>query len=711
MRKQFNFQSGINRFSNADAEINFQTTPFDQSYNYKLTNKGNPFSDRGAWFGYYFSSDNKFSITGPMVISQEVPINIAKTLSNIKLQINGKIYENFSDITYSENNGILLIKTILKDKSFKIVLLKRMIFVDSENALFELTIDVDSKNDLEINIINEIDVYKKVKYASTNNENNEKDWIKYVENINFLDNKIHFQNIPVFDKKEKEIFEIVHDGKIHLLAEFAEENKNIYQYVFKTIKLKKNAKKLFKINWLNSFYFNKRKSSVVNFFKSKAAVEKHFVRIENEWRQYFKHFYHLNEKEKYVVYKAIYTLIGNWLAPNGKIKSDTVIPSITYADFIGAYAWDVFKISYGVASFFPFLAKQAINSMFDHQIKRNDKLRPWDVGMIPDCIFYNYSKDRGGVGCNWNERNTKPPLASWSVLEVYKKDNDIEWLKKIYPKLVHFQKWWLNNRRSQSEEFFLSYGATLDYRNDFNNKKSIIEAISWESGMDNAPRFDWDRMEIFPNYKNQKAVSYVCDQNSICLNVFYYIELKSLLKIEKILGIKKDNKKHQLMDEIKNNINNFMFSDVDGFYHDIKFNKKIPLIEYGLSIEQFLPLYAKIAHKNQANKLIKNLNEKNFLTPFPFPTVALDNERFNPTDYWRGPVWVSFMYFAIVGINNYDFKKGKKIKNDVVNILASKLHYLEPLRENYHPLEKVGLSTTNFSWTSSLLISLVKEVK
>jgi putative isomerase len=38
-----------------------------------------------------------------------------------------------------------------------------------------------------------------------------------------------------------------------------------------------------------------------------------------------------------------------------------------------------------------------------------------EKGMVVDAIFYNQDIARGGDGGNWNERNTKPPLASWAV--------------------------------------------------------------------------------------------------------------------------------------------------------------------------------------------------------------------------------------------------------------------------------------------------------
>ncbi|WPL37148.1 MGH1-like glycoside hydrolase domain-containing protein [Malacoplasma iowae] len=706
MQDKFYFESNINRFSTADSEINYQQVPFDIEYNYKLTNKSNPFSDCGAWFGYYTSNKRNLSFTGPMVISQEIPINIAHSLSNIYFVINNKVIKTFTDYRVEEKNGYLQIYASIKNKKYKIDITKKIYFINHEDALIELDLKSNSKEKLEIKVCNKIELYKKVKYKSSNGLNDENDWVSYYDSYKIENKKLVIKFDPLINKQEKETFEINHSNKIILLNESEKDNIKTIDYSFEQLNLEHKTNT--KINWFHSFYFNRKKFKI-NFDDNE--ITSNFLLLNKRWQDYKKPFKNLDEKSKLIAYKSIYTLIGNWLAPNGKFKHDTVVPSITYTDFIGAYAWDVFKISYGLSYFNTELAKACINSMFDYQIKKNDLLRPWDYGMIPDCIFYNYSSDRGGCGFNWNERNTKPPLASWSVLKVFEKDKDIEWLKKIYPKLIDFQQWWMHNRKSQSQPFFLSYGATLDKRNSVNDKKTIIEAISWESGMDNAPRFDWDRMTTFTNYKEKLPIAYVCDQNSICLNSFYYLELISLLKIEKYLNLNDSTKKANLSLQLKNNINQYMWSNEENFYYDIKFDKLLPLTEYGKSVEQFLPLYIKITPNNNASKIIKSLNKTNFLTPFPFPTVSFDNQRFDPVDYWRGPVWISFLYFALKGIYNYDKTKALKIKNSIINTLSSKEHLNKPLRENYHPINKKGLSTTNFSWTSSLLISLIKEIK
>ena len=70
---------------------------------------------------------------------------------------------------------------------------------------------------------------------------------------------------------------------------------------------------------------------------------------------------------------------------------------------------------------------------------------------------------------NWNERNTKPSLASWSVWEVYMALKDehnrpaeaLAWLEEMYPKLVAYHDWWLN-ARDTNKNGIPEYGAAKD---------------------------------------------------------------------------------------------------------------------------------------------------------------------------------------------------------------------------------------------------------
>lgn len=57
----------------------------------------------------------------------------------------------------------------------------------------------------------------------------------------------------------------------------------------------------------------------------------------------------------------------------------------------------------------------------------------------------------------------------------------------MYPKLVAYHNWWYTNR-DYDKNGIAEYGGMVHELN--NSKEEIILAAAWESGMDNAPRFD-----------------------------------------------------------------------------------------------------------------------------------------------------------------------------------------------------------------------------
>lgn len=266
-----------------------------------------------------------------------------------------------------------------------------------------------------------------------------------------------------------------------------------------------------------------------------------------------------SDKQERVAVKAIMTLNGNWRSAAGDIDYSTVTPSVTARWFSGAntWSWDTFKQAYAMAHFNPDVAMDNIRTVFQFQVKDNDKVRPQDVGYLMDVATYtlpNIKKDgsssayydRDGEGSeNWNERNTKPSLAAWAVMEVFyalkdqhdRADDAQAWIDEMYPMLVSYHDWWLTNRDHNgngvpeygaavdpahntddgvmyvwvetTEDMVAKFGAdviTVDGNNykvkGMNNYNTILndveymnlhvgaqEAAGWESGMDNAARF------------------------------------------------------------------------------------------------------------------------------------------------------------------------------------------------------------------------------
>ncbi|MBM7071099.1 cell wall anchor protein [Shewanella sp. 202IG2-18] len=410
--------------------------------------------------------------------------------------------------------------------------------------------------------------------------------------------------------------------------------------------------------------------------------------------------------------KAIMTLTHNWRSKAGNILHDAVTPSVSFKWFNGVWAWDSWKQAVAIARFDQQLAKSNILAMFDYQFQKKDAVRPQDHGGLPDVIFYNKSPARGGVGGNWNERNGKPPLATWAVWHVYLSSKDIDFIKTMYPKLVAYHQWWYRNR-DHNQNGLVEYGANVHpahIKEGKPNRQAIIEAAAWESGMDNAPRFDEkDDLLVLKNINNKgELVGYSISQESIDLNAYLYAEKRWLSQMAKLLSFHEESKVWQQQAQtLVQKIQTQFFDEESGFFYDIRFNgeRRTRLVEQGKGVEGWIPMWAKAATPNQARLMVeRHLTNKQFATTVPFPTVSADNLSFAPARYWRGPVWLDQAWFGLKGLKNYGYHKhAKRLANQLVNHAEGVLND-GVIRENYHPLTGEGLHCNNFSWSASVLL-------
>jgi len=374
--------------------------------------------------------------------------------------------------------------------------------------------------------------------------------------------------------------------------------------------------------------------------------------------------------------KALVTLIHNWRSAAGDIYHQGIVPSYSASYFQGLWAWDSWKHAVAIAPFEGELAKDQIRAMYDYQNQE---------GMIADCFFRDLSIE----GVNW--RNTKAPLSGWSIYKVYQQTQDEAFLKEIYPKLKKYHEWWYLNR-DNDENGLCEYGSTDGTR----------IAAAWESGMDNAVRFD--NAKIIENSRG----AYSLDQESVDLNAYLYQEKLYMQKIATVLGNVDDSE--QLGQEaiaLKKQIQELMYCPEDGFFYDIELNTHNKIRIQGP--EGWAPLYNELASTNQANEVVKVITDENkFDTPMPFPTLSAAHEQFNPQKgYWRGPVWLDQAYFAIKGMQNYGFdEEAKRMAQKLVESADGMAYTQEPIRENYHPLTKEGLNAKHFSWSAAHILMM-----
>ena len=393
---------------------------------------------------------------------------------------------------------------------------------------------------------------------------------------------------------------------------------------------------------------------------------------KERWEGYLTKILRKDMKPEYdrIAVKAVVTLISNWRTHRGGLLHEGIVPSHAAYYFVGFWAWDTWRFSAALAKFDPELAKDNIRAMFDYQ-------QP--DGMIIDCIYTDPAEN--------NARDSKPPLVSWAVDEIFTHTNDTAFISEMYPQLMAYYKWWYN-KRDHNRNGMCEYGST----------DGTLEAAAWESGMDNAIRFDDAKM-----LKNNGAEdAWSMDQESVDLNAYLALECKLLKKFASILGVTFDGP------DYSSQVADYFFDKEKGFFFDRRLKDGSFIQEPGC--EAYTPLWTEVATADQVKAMLPLLTDTaKFSTYIPFPTVAADNPKYNPRGYWRGPIWLDQTYFAIRGLRNYGYNK---MADEYTLQVFDRLQGLKegaPIHENYGTHTGELLKAPHFSWSSSHLLILYDD--
>jgi len=229
-------------------------------------------------------------------------------------------------------------------------------------------------------------------------------------------------------------------------------------------------------------------------------------------------------------------------------------------------------------------------------------------------------------------------------------------------------------------------------------------AAAWESGMDNAVRFDGATMV------SNGDGAWSLDQESVDLNAYLYREKLDLAELAGALGKAEDRymwlKEAEAMKPL---IQQRMFDAKAGYFFDIRLTNHQPVRVYGS--EGWAPLWAGAATPEQASAVRRvMLDPDKFATVMPFPTLARDDPHFSPIKgYWRGPVWMDQAYFGVEALKRYGFHRDA---NDMARRLVMNAQGVTgqgTTYENYDPLTGHGYQSPNFSWSAASYLMLLRD--
>jgi putative isomerase len=717
--------------------LNVYADPTEEIYGDYSTNKYNNFADQGAWHGYYLhdldAKDLYGGFAGPVIIGEEYPANLSDSISKIVVSDSkGRQY----DLSDAKVSAVYYPGRLVQSYELeKFVLKMELIFGSNRTALIKTSIKNKTRQTLKLRVKWQGNIF--TTYGSSGKPlGTSLRATKTGVAVDFEEIRSTWSWMTTDENK----FNVVYDKPVKTTVN---EDKTSYESKMRTPVYIRRGKTF--TTWsTQSYTFTKKEASKEKIKVAKMLTRGNYYLAKNNkrWQGYldktFKGTKKVDKAYKNAAVKSIETLMTNWRSAAGALKHDGVVPSMSYQWFIGMWAWDSWKQAVGASVFNGDLAKDNIRALFDYQIQEDDPVRPQDAGTIIDCIFYNQDEAHGGDGGNWNERNSKPALAAWSVYNVYKQTKDKDFLKEMYPKLVAYHDWWYTNRdvdhNGVAEYGAMVHDAHYQYDEDGNvvtdetgkplfDASAVIEAAAWESGMDNATRFDEEGsgaddvgVLVYEN-KNEadEVVGYSINQESVDLNAYLYAEKGFLSSMAKVLGKKDDVKKYdQEAKKLLEYVNTNMFDEETGFYYDLQTNEdgseKKLLVNRGKGTEGWIPLWAKMATKDIAAQVKDNMVDENkFNLSVPFPTASKDNAKFDPNKYWRGPVWLDQAMYGVEALQNYGYDKEAKEMAYKLFDNAEGLLGDGPIRENYNPETGAGLHTKNFSWSASAYYSLYRN--
>lgn len=343
-----------------------------------------------------------------------------------------------------------------------------------------------------------------------------------------------------------------------------------------------------------------------------------------------------------------------------------------------------------------------------------------DDGFIPHVIFWGNGKRlprwayiESVISIRPRTSSiTQPPILPIAVEQIYKKSKDRNFLAETVDKLAKNHKWLLGNRD--------------------NDKDSLISIISPnESGMDESPVF-----QIVANYTEQDATRlHYSYRKGDLKNYRYKFNNKKILEkdyfnVEELLFntifIESSRSLSRLYKELDNTLESEYFSKIADRAEKSLLNKcwdEKAEIFYSIysnkenhakvkTVASLVPLFLDGLKGVKLNKLVNKhlLNEKEFWTPYPFPSVAKNEPYYYPEEspfrqvklLWRGPTWIATNWLVIKGLRKHGYNN---IADGAVHRMIEMIEK-EGFREYYNPETGQGYRRENFGW-STLIIDLL----
>jgi glycogen debranching enzyme len=422
--------------------------------------------------------------------------------------------------------------------------------------------------------------------------------------------------------------------------------------------------------------------------------------------------------------EALAVLDANWLGHATK-PSPQLYPH--------QWSWDSAFIAMGYAGFDQDRAERELRSLFAGQ---------WGDGLLPHIVFTDSGGDYFPGPEFWQTERSpqapgaprtsgivQPPVHATAALRVYRRaanrSRATSFLSELFPRLAAWHEY-LYRERTRG-------GALVEIWHP------------WESGMDNSPLWDealarivlapddvpaYKRIDVAKTDPAERPSDAEYDRYAYLVSVFRDraydpaairraapfavrpVLFNSLLvqsnrDLAEIAGIVGADPAPMLAwaDRTADALET-MWDTAAELYVDFDVVAGEPIGTR--SVTGYAPLYAGVPSDERARRMVERLERSTVEIDGRGSAVASlppDDPRFEPSLYWRGPVWPILNWVLLRGLARYGF-----------TALAARLRATQVeltrkggFREHYSPITGRGQGGEQFAWTAALILDLLRD--
>ncbi len=288
-------------------------------------------------------------------------------------------------------------------------------------------------------------------------------------------------------------------------------------------------------------------------------------------------------------------------------------------------------------------------------------------GLVPNFATVNgvSSRDR-----------SEPPVGALFCRELYRKFDDLWFLKEVFPYLLRWNRWWHEHRRLDgllcwgSDPYEPVLGCELE--REVNHR----QGAAWESGLDNLPVYD----DVpFDESKHMMLLQ------DVGLNSLYVADCEALADIAAVLGEQVAEYELHLRGEVYRQGLGRLWNEERGIY----LNRRVDTGPFSSRIAptSFYPMLAKAPTQAQAERMVQEhfYNPDEFWGEWIIPSIARSDPAYADQEYWRGRIWGPMNLLVYLGLRNYELPQARKdLAEKSVNLLLKEWLEKGHVHENYN---------------------------